>query len=213
MICLSLADIKYQQCLEIIKQEPLAEIRLDRLELNMEQIDELFALGNSLIATCRPAKYKDEERLVRLKRAIEAGADYVDIEVESGIKYRQALMEIANNNNCKAIISYHNFESTPDVNDLEIIRKQCFNYEADIAKIITTVNTNRDLVNIISLYAKAEDNIIAFGMGEKGKITRVMATLLGAPFTYASLSSGKETAPGQLSKEKLSRLIMKLEAL
>ncbi len=46
--------------------------------------------------------------------------------------------------------------------------------------------------------------MVIIGMGEKGVITRVAAPMLGAEFTFASAETGKETAPGQISKERLS---------
>ncbi len=208
MICLSLADIPYSQCLEIAKQEPLAEIRIDKLDMNIDQLNALFASGKSLIATCRPGKYTEQERLDRLKSAIAAGASYIDIELEADIDYRKELLDMAGKHGCKIIISYHNFDSTPEVDELNVILRQCFNYSADIAKIITTVNANADKAKILSLYAYAKDlNIIAFGMGEEGRITRVIAPFMGAPFTYVSLSAGKETAPGQLSKEEMQDIL------
>jgi len=47
---------------------------------------------------------------------------------------------------------------------------------------------------------------VVIGMGEKGRITRVMAPFLGAEFTFASPESGGETAPGQLSVNQLNEL-------
>ena len=44
-------------------------------------------------------------------------------------------------------------------------------------------------------------------MGNKGRITRVAAPLLGSPFTFASLSKGKETAEGQIEKDTLEQMM------
>ena len=206
MICLSLADIPYAQCLEIVKNEPLAEIRIDRLDMTIDQLNVLFSSGKSLIATCRQGRLSERERLERLEKAIAAGAAYVDIEVESDIAYRETLLDAAEKYGCQVIISYHNFDSTPDMDELNVILRQCFNYNADIAKIVTTINSHADKAKILSLYAK-ELNVVAFGMGAEGKITRVMAPFMGAPFTYVSLSRGKETAPGQICKEEMQRII------
>jgi 3-dehydroquinate dehydratase-1 len=49
--------------------------------------------------------------------------------------------------------------------------------------------------------------IIAVSMGDAGKISRVVAPLLGAYLTYASLRKGKESAPGQLSFEEVKRIM------
>jgi len=59
---------------------------------------------------------------------------------------------------------------------------------------------------LLSLYSYGNP-IISIGMGHEGKITRIAATLLGAPFTYASIDDSKKTAPGQFDSEKLKTII------
>lgn len=49
--------------------------------------------------------------------------------------------------------------------------------------------------------------LIAFAMGELGRPSRLSCLKLGAPFTYASLSEGLETASGQYSFEEMHRLV------
>jgi 3-dehydroquinate dehydratase type I len=48
--------------------------------------------------------------------------------------------------------------------------------------------------------AKAKkQEIIAFCMGEKGKVSRLFSPCLGAAWTYASLNKVKDSAPGQMT--------------
>jgi 3-dehydroquinate dehydratase type I len=112
------------------------------------------------------------------------------------------LIELAKKNNCSIIISYHNFQQTPSTSELNEIATNCFKLGADIVKISTMINSNADNAKILSLYERTE-KIISFGMGDKGKITRIIAPLLGAEFTYAAVSSSKTIAPGQLGKEEM----------
>jgi 3-dehydroquinate dehydratase-1 len=49
--------------------------------------------------------------------------------------------------------------------------------------------------------------IVVVGMGELGRITRIAASLLGSPFTFASQGLGKETARGQIDHETLRTLL------
>ena len=49
------------------------------------------------------------------------------------------------------------------------------------------------------------------GMGKKGRITRVVAPLVGSPFTFASLIEGRETAEGQIDKAALGSLMETLK--
>jgi 3-dehydroquinate dehydratase-1 len=109
-------------------------------------------------------------------------------------------------------MSYHNYKRTPSRQVLEEIIESCFAAGVDIAKISCQSLSHADTARILSLYDREEVNyenkkIIAVAMGEIGKISRLAALLLGAPFTYASLSQGKETAPGQLSKQSLLEIL------
>jgi len=52
---------------------------------------------------------------------------------------------------------------------------------------------------------KGKVNLIAFAMGDFGRISRVLSLYLGSPFTYVSL--GKPIAPGQFSVDEIIKII------
>ena len=213
MICVSVAERNLESCLSVIKNDKLYEIRLDKIILNEEEIETIFRLPVMLIATCRLGGfYSDEDCLNRLKTAIQSGAKYVDIEYESSETFRNELIELAKKNNCSVIISYHNFQQTPDIKELNEITTNCFDFGADIAKIATMVNSDSDNAKILSLYSRPE-RIISFGMGDKGKITRIVSTLLGAEFCYVAVNSHKTIASGQLGKEEMINILNALNDL
>jgi 3-dehydroquinate dehydratase I len=201
MICVSLAGISFEECVKFISKTEFAEIRIDQLDLSDEQFCSLFAMKKKSIATCRPGK-DDDQRLALLKLAIESGAGYVDIEYESDVTFRTELLNYAHSHQTIAIISYHNFESTPGIKELNNIIDQSFKWGADRVKITTTATSQADCARVLSLYENYK-NLIAFCMGKLGSITRVAAPLLGAEFTYASVNKSLETAPGQLSVDGL----------
>ena len=209
MICVSLAEKDSDVCLEILEKVDMAEIRIDLSELSDEDIMKIFTARKKLIATCRPGKYSLSERIYKLELAIESGATFVDIEYEADDDFRNAIMEYAHARQCDVIISYHNYEMTPELDELEKIMHKCFELGADIAKIATMVKVNRDNSKILSLY-KAPGRLIAIGMGELGKISRIVAPFLGAEFTYAALTDDSVTAPGQISYNKLNKYILEI---
>jgi 3-dehydroquinate dehydratase len=53
--------------------------------------------------------------------------------------------------------------------------------------------------------------MVIIGMGKLGVVTRIAAPLLGAEFTFAAPETGKETAPGQISKDKLLSIIRQIQ--
>ena len=212
MICVAISDKNYDKCLSVLMKTEMAEIRLDLTQFSTEQIKQLFSLQKKLIATYRPLEGKEEERMIQLKLAIEAGADCVDIEFESSDEYRRELTEFAHKHNCDVIISYHNYDCTPSLADLRKIITECFKKGADLAKIATMVRTNNDNADILSLY-NIPGRIVAFGMGNLGKITRIVAPFLGAEFTYAAMDEGAQTAPGQIKYSIMKSAIQQIEEL
>jgi 3-dehydroquinate dehydratase I len=210
MICASIAEKSVDLCIEWLNKVDMAEIRIDLSEFNNDEIRKVFSQKKKIIATCRPGKIKTEDRLEMLKTAIESGATYVDIEYEATEDYRNALIEFSHNHQCDVIISYHNYDKTPELEELEEIVRDCYARGADLAKIATHVNVNRDNSKILSLY-KAPGRLVAIGMGDLGRISRIVAPFLGAEFTYASLTEGSATAPGQISFIKLHQFIRDIQ--
>ncbi len=212
MICVSISDKDLKKCLAILEKVEMAEIRIDLAEFSNEEIKEVFSKGKKLIATCRPGKIKDHERVEMLKIAIESGATYVDIEYEATAEYKSDIIDFAHKHQCDVIISYHNYDKTPELDELENIVNQCYTQGADLAKVATHVNVNRDNSKILSLY-KAPGRLVAIGMGDLGRISRIVAPFLGAEFTYASVEDGSATAPGQINYERLNQFFIEIQQI
>jgi 3-dehydroquinate dehydratase-1 len=202
MICSCIAYKSYDQCRRILNHAELSELRLDLLDLTKDQVKRLFSMAVKIIATCRKGKYSEEERLELLETAINSGASYIDIEIEMAEGIRDRLIKLAKENNCKVIISYHNFQLTPPVGELRAIIKKCRESGADLVKITCQVINAEDSANLMSLYSN-EKNIISFGMGVDGLITRLAAPLLGAEFTYAAADRNSKTGPGQVTTKEM----------
>jgi 3-dehydroquinate dehydratase-1 len=212
MICASIAEKDLGKCIQALDMVEMAEIRIDLAEFSNDEIRSVFSKRRKTIATCRPGKIREEERVEMLKIAIESGATFVDIEYEAAPEYKNDLISFAHSYQCDVIISYHNYDRTPELDELEEIVKSCYAQGADLAKIATHVNVNRDNSKILSLY-KAPGRLVAIGMGDLGRISRIVAPFLGAEFTYASLSEDDATAPGQISYERLNKFILEIQQI
>jgi 3-dehydroquinate dehydratase / shikimate dehydrogenase len=181
----------------------LVELRLDWLA-NQPDLHVLLAeRPTPVICTCRRApeqgrwRGSEEQRQALLRAAIASGADYVDIEADiaGGIKrYGKT----------KRIISYHNFEETPE--DLEEIHERLAKLDPDIVKIVTMANSPVDSVRMLRLVADAKVPTLGFCMGEMGLLSRVLCGRYGSPFTYCSFSSEREFAPGQISFDEMNNV-------
>jgi len=206
MVCVSLAENDLSSCLKALAEISFAEIRLDRMDLTVDEVRTLFSSHKRLIATCRPGYFPDDRRKDLLLAAIDAGAAYVDIEVDGEPLIRSEMLAKAKSRGCKVIVSFHDFERTPGRHELEAILSQCFRSGADIAKIACRALSERDCARLLGLLDRQEQ-VVVIAMGEEGRITRIVAPLLGSPFTFASLGPGKETADGQIDRDTLEGLI------
>lgn len=209
MLCRSIALEGLDKILELIKGAEMAEIRIEKTGLNADQVKSLFKSHPNLIATCRPDGLDDEKRTALLKAAIEGGARWIDLEVESDKSFTEPLVELAKSNNCKVIISYHNYDETPEISELIQIIDNCNDKKADLIKLATHVNRSMDISNLLILYSYGLP-ILALGMGSLGSITRVAALKMGAPFTFVSCDSENTTAPGQISESSMKTILNNL---
>ncbi|OPY71647.1 MAG: 3-dehydroquinate dehydratase [Syntrophorhabdus sp. PtaU1.Bin002] len=209
MICVSIAERSTEACLKALSGLDFAEIRMEGMNLTLEDIRTIFSQSLTLMATCRPGILEDGQRRDLLISAIEAGARYVDIEAGSDSRYRQAIVDRARACGCQVVMSFHDYNRTPPLKTLKQIISLCFAEGADIAKIACKVHSERDNIRLLCLLdrEKSGGELVVIGMGEQGRITRIVAPLLGSPFTYASLAEGKETASGQVSKNKLENIM------
>lgn len=213
MICISIGEKTVEGCLESLRGAELAEVRLDMLdeaELTVENIRKIFSSGGKLIATCRAGEVSDEKRLELLIGAVEAGAAYVDVEVEAKDDYKKKLVDKARAKGCKVIVSYHDHRRTPGTEEMKQIIGWCFGSGADIAKIACMVKSDSDNARLLGLL-NSDKKLVVVGMGPKGKITRIVAPLLGSQFTFASAGAGKETAEGQLDRQTLAKVLDALQ--
>ncbi len=196
----------FDNCLKQLGENKFAELRLDLTEFDSDQLSEFMKKQVSFIVTCRPGVFTESKRILLLKQAIKEGADYIDIETESDDETISELRKACEGTKCKLIISYHNFNDTPTVLEFDNIIKKCKDQGADIVKLASKVNSKADNAIILSLYSRY-NNLVAFGMGADGAITRIASIYCGAPFTYVASNDGCSTAPGQFTLDKILQLI------
>lgn len=215
MICTSLQHKKYDEIVELLPQLEMAEIRLDLCPLSDAEIEELFSQTDiPLVATCRgtDTDWKTSEH--KLSLAVQAGARFADLETEAPPEYSRRFQKLCRECGTELIRSFHDYEGTPDEKGLQMALARCFRYGADIAKVVTACSNKEDAARIESLYSviledvdSLQGRLIAFGMGEAGRDTRIECLRRGAPFTYAALDKEEVTAPGQITMAEMGDII------
>jgi 3-dehydroquinate dehydratase-1 len=212
MICISIAEPTPELCLAALDGIGFAEIRIDAMAADEEDIRRIFSAHRRLIATCRPGDISERKRKAFLLAAVKAGAAYVDIEVDAEEIFKKTIVGAAGSAGCRVIVSSHNFDGTPPREVLKKVVDTCFVSGADIAKIACRVLSERDNARLLGLLDDPRP-LVVIGLGKKGAKTRVMAPLLGGAFTYASRVKGRETAEGQITFDSLAALIRKVDGI
>ena len=240
MICTTIQNRNYEQIMAALEECEMAEIRLDRCELTAKETDELFTSDVPLVATCRINEIASNEASLqdltpqsreikamqiaekRLIRAIEAGARYVDVELEAQKQMSKRVRQAAHENGTIFIRSYHDFEGTDSLEALKAIVEKCVYHGADMVKIVTTAHSAADVEKVMALYdwcreekvsgnekigALSDGGLIAFCMGDEGRRSRLDCLMHGAPYTYAALSEEEATAPGQWAAADMRKAV------
>lgn len=209
MICTVIQNKDLDGVLEALGNCEMAEIRLDRCRLSEEEIEECFSSDVPLVATCRIADVmlaepgltlSQAEKICekRLVSAIEAGAAFVDVEIEASKEMAKRVRSRAHACGSVFIRSYHDFDSTPAKEDLVEKVDRCRYYGADLVKLVTMAHSQDDADRVLSLYDDYDPvTLIAFCMGEEGRQSRIECLKRGAQYSYAALTEDEAAAPGQ----------------
>ena len=199
MICTVIQNRNAEQVWEALDGCEMAEIRLDSCRLTLSDIESIFSTDVPLVATCRiGGEVTPQVAERRLLKAVEAGARFVDVEIEAPKEMSKRVRQCARENGTVFIRSYHDFKGTDSLEGLKAMVDKCRYHGAEMVKIVTTANSPEDCERVLALYDSYEPyGLIAFCMGEIGRGSRMDCLAKGAPYTYAALSAEEAAAPGQ----------------
>jgi 3-dehydroquinate dehydratase I len=212
-ICTSIIEKDLEAVKEIEPEVDLFEVRLDLLGPDWTEL--VKYLKKPWIACNRsPAEGgqgnpDDVKRVEELLWAAKAGASIIDIEYNTkNLGDIVALIKAR----AQCLISFHDMIETPAYDTLVEITRSQIRAGADICKIVTTANEVEDNLAVLKLVSRFPDvKMVAFAMGEAGRLSRVLSPLAGADFTYACIASGKESAAGQIPVRELKAIYSYLQ--
>ncbi len=216
-ICAALTANTLQEAIRMA--EVAEDSDADMLELRLDYLNSYGHLSDLVKSTKLPTiltlrksgeggnfKGNEEKRISILLKAAGEGFSHVDVELStSGLaKVLSELSKIG----VKKIVSHHNLKSTPRQTELFKIAKKEIQIGADVCKIVTkayTINDNITCLNLVSRMEK-QTKIICFASGKLGVTSRILSPLFGAYLTFASVTRGKESAPGQLTVKEMRQV-------
>jgi 3-dehydroquinate dehydratase/shikimate dehydrogenase len=205
----------------LVRDNPFIEFRLDYVSkpaLALPKVKSFLEThpGTVVIATCRRlasgGKFRGSipSQLDLLSKASGMGCQIVDVELQTALKCKPVQLQKLRERSA-LVLSFHDFRGTKKLDEtLEKMRA----FPADFYKVVGTAQTLSDNVSMIQFLGRESDNdsIVGLCMGEQGIISRVLGVRAGSVFTFASVSPGEETAPGQVTAQEL-RSVYRIESV
>ena len=211
-ICVSVFSATAEGLCEQIRR---AELLADIIELRFDHlapgeidglIQSLPLINKRYLFTFRPKPEGGPRNISREEReAFWAKIHYDLRNLDYFVDYEADLQLPANFDGDRAIVSSHAFGASAI--DAISAFEDLSNTNARIIKIAQSAEQITDAIAVWSILKAAETadkKAVPIAMGEAGKWTRILALAYGAFLTYASLDSGSETAPGQISASDLN---------
>ncbi len=189
------------------------EIRIDYIKnITYDKLEKIFEIKKNItevIITCRSVEHGGEfkgnslEQEKILQVSNDLGFEYLDIDIK--------LIDKINikNKKCKIICSYHDFESTPNYQELSDIIDYMREFDqVDICKTATMVKDKDDNKVIYKIIKEKKEltDVIILGMGKEGAETRTKGLVKGNYLTFAS-HGNNSSASGQMDIKKMKELL------
>ena len=196
----------------------LLEWRLDLFSMRYGLKETLAALAvlssfprHPVVATNRPKREggmfegTEEQRFEILRKAVEAGAEWVDLEdwVEEG------RLRNFGGRNARLLLSHHDFSATPDRLALQRLAETMARKRPHAIKIVTYARTPEDNLRVLELIPFGRQElgmeVLAFCMGPLGRWSRLVSLLLGSPWAYVRFPSCHRPPKGNSPPRRCAR--------
>ncbi|MBQ4045415.1 MAG: type I 3-dehydroquinate dehydratase [Lachnospiraceae bacterium] len=179
------------------------------------------ALGDvPILFTFRTAKEGGEKAIdmdaykeLNIKAAQSGLVDLIDVEVFSGDDVVTEIIEAAHAAGVKVVASNHDFDKTPEKDDIvgRLRKMQALN--ADIPKIAVMPQSKKDVLTLLAATEEmateyADRPIITMSMKGTGVISRLSGEVFGSALTFGAAK--KASAPGQMGVNDLNTILQLL---
>jgi 3-dehydroquinate dehydratase-1 len=209
-----------------------ADVKVDVVEWRVDWFEGVFdfakveevlkelrpALGETpLLFTFRTSKEGGEraieaEAYAALNKNVAATGlvDLVDVEVFTGDEVVKDIIESAHANGVKVVASNHDFDKTPDKDDIVGRLRKMQELGADIPKIAVMPQNKKDVLTLLTATEEmaseyADRPIITMSMAGTGLISRLCGEVFGSALTFGAV--GKASAPGQMNAADLNTVL------
>ena len=179
---------------DAVTRADMVELRLDGVE-DVDIGGALAGRARPVIATCRPTweggrfDGSEERRRALLGEALDAGAEYVDVE------WRAGFADVIARDPRRIVLSSHDFQGVP----ADLASRADAMRQAGAATIKIAVTAARLCDALPLLPIAADGHAVVIAMGDAGLPSRLLASRFGSQWTYA----GGAIAPGQIPAARM----------
>ena len=135
--------------------------------------------------------------------------EMIDYELSNAPEDLKLLREVSAANGIALIMSYHNFQLTPDAEMLDSKFAAAERLGADVAKVAVMPTNEQDVLTLLAATDRARQALkiplISMSMGGIGSLSRIMGWVYGSAATFAVGKSS--SAPGQIAIEDLRAVL------
>jgi 3-dehydroquinate dehydratase/shikimate dehydrogenase len=188
----SMADLRARR--DAVVHADIVELRLDGVT-DLDPVGALVGSTRPTIVTCRPVweggRWDGDEAGRRrvMAGAVQAGADYVDIERRAG------WVPDLRGTRTRLIVSDHDFIAVSS--DLGARVREMRAHGADVVKVAAAVANVSDTLRLRDAVATSGDegDLVCIAMGEAGVLSRLLPARFGSCWAYGGDTGA---APGQI---------------
>ena len=153
-----------------------------------------------------PEPYKE----LNIQAAKSGYVDLVDVEEFTGDEIVKEIIENAHACGVKVVASNHDFDKTPEKDEIVRRLQKMQELNADIPKIAVMPTCKKDVLTLLSateeMYTNYADRpIITMSMAGTGVISRLCGEVFGSALTFGAAK--KASAPGQMGVEDLKTVL------
>lgn len=229
-ICVPIVGVTKEEILAQAKS--LQSVPVDVVEWRIDWFENVFdfdslkdtltdlraALGDlPLLMTFRTSKEGGEKAIepeayaeLNIRAAQTGLVDLVDVEIFTGDEIVSRIIREAHAAGVKIVASNHDFDKTPDKDDIVSRLRKMQDMDADIPKIAVMPRCKRDVLTLLAATEEmatdyADRPIITMSMAGTGVISRICGEVFGSALTFGA--AGKASAPGQMGVQDLNTVL------
>ena len=203
----------------------VVEWRVDWFEgvFDFEKVEDVLkelraVLGETpILMTFRTSKEGGEKSIepedyakLNIKAAQTGYVDFIDVEIFTGDAIVTKIIDGAHAAGVKVIASNHDFDATPEKDEIVRRLRMMQDYGADIPKMAVMPKSKQDVLTLLSATLEmseqfADRPIITMSMAGTGVVSRLTGETFGSALTFGAAT--KASAPGQINVNELEQVL------